>query len=242
MLSDLAIPSTAGKCAKAKLLILAALAAAAILALAGCGGTQPSATTPTTKAAAGTIPTTKAVSAPPTPSLPTWKAEPAGKFTLAANGAVITFTMPSSLTDPAVAPIEAYRVKTGGAPVTYIVADVDNRNGSVLVNMYRIMAFDKEGHEYLFSTVTDAIGSWEPIYGSDYKYKMPNGTPLDDTTGTALYAEGVNLQNANISDADVGARKTVVLAAQASSLPAEFTRVAVLPSGAGTEIEATPAP
>lgn len=207
-----------------------------VLALAGCSGTPQGASTPPAQPAA---PAAATQTSTPTP---TWKSLPAGKFALTSqSGAVIAFTLPTPATDPAVAPIEAYRVKTGAAPVTYIVADVDNRTGKKLVNMYRVLAFDKEGHEYAFSTVTDSINSWGPTFGSDYKYKMPNGTVLDDATGNALYNQGVELNNANNSGADIGARKTMVLASKSTGLPSEFTRVAVMPSGAFGEEEATSA-
>lgn len=208
---------------------LPVLAVAAILAMTGCGASQ-SASSASTPAAASATPT------------PTHTLLPGGKFTLKTkSGATVNFTLPAPPTDPAVAPIEAYRVKTGAAAATYIVADVDNRNGSELVNMYKVLAFDTEGNQYTFTPASNAVHSWEPVYGSDYKYKMPNGTVLDDATGDALSGQGVSLENANMGDTEVGARKTVVLASDSASLPSQFTKVVVMPSGGDTEEDASQA-
>jgi hypothetical protein len=210
-----------------------AAAAALIIGLAGCSGTPQ---------AAGVGTAGSASPAAPAPA-PTFKGEPAGKFALKTkSGAAVTFNLPTPATDPNVAPIEAYRVKTGAAPVTYLIADVDNRNGTQPVNMYRVMAFDKQGHEYDFSLVWNLVNSWEPVFGEDYKWKTRSGAVLDDATGQALSNEGNDLQNTNLNGADIGARKTLVLASKSTDLPSEFTRVAVMPSGAFGEEEATPAP
>lgn len=210
----------------------AALPVLALLALVGCSA-PPVQDGPT----AG--PTTASPSASPTPTATVLKA---GKFKLTtAAGATIAFTLPTPASDPAVAELEAYRVKTGGAPVSYLVADVDNRKGSVLVNMYMVSAFNEEGRQYTFSTVTDAINSWKPSYQADGTYLMPNGRVLDDATGTPLSRQATELNNANINDADIAERATLILASTDADLPTEFTRVAVQPSGGGQGEEAQPA-
>jgi hypothetical protein len=176
-------------------------------------------------------------SAAPTPTI-----LPAGKFKLTAiSGAEITFTLPTPATDPTVAKLEAFRKKAGGEPVAYVVADVDNRKGTEYVNMYQINAFDAEGIQYTFSTVTDAIDGWGPEYGSDYKYTLPNGKALDDATGDALQRESVALHNANLNGADIAERKTLILASPTADLPKEFTRVSVQPSSGGEGEDAQPA-
>lgn len=159
---------------------------------------------------------------------------PAGKFKLTTiSGAEIKFTLPTPATDPAVKDLEAYRAKTKGEPVTYLVADVDNRKGTDMVNMYQVNAFDKDGRQYTFSTVTEAIDLWEPSYQSDGTYLMPNGRKLSDAEGSPLSREGSLLNNAHLGDANVAERATLILASTDTDLPAEFTRVSVQPSGGG---------
>ena len=200
--------------------------AAAALALSSCAA--PAASTPApAPVTAEVTPTTL----------------PAGKFKLTTvSGADITFTLPTPATDPAVKAIEAYRVKTGGAPVSYLVAEVDNRKGTELVNMYQVNVFDAEGTEYTFGDVAQTISAWKLSYTSDYKYVTAAGKVLDDATGSALSSEGTELHNAHIGDADVAEKATLVLVSEATTLPSEFTRVSVQPSGGGEGEDATPAP
>lgn len=167
---------------------------------------------------------------------------PAGDFELTTqSGAEITFTLPTPPTDPAVAELEAFRDKAGGAPVTYLVAKVDNREGSEPVNMYMVAVFDEEGRQYTFSPVIDALNSWKPSLDSDYKYKLPDGTVLDDAAGDELSRSAADLNNENLGEVDPDERATVVLASTDVDLPREFTRVSVQPSGMGDGEEAKPA-
>jgi hypothetical protein len=140
-----------------------------------------------------------------------------------------------------VAKLEAFRKKAGGEPVSYLVADVDNRKGTAMVNMYQVSAFDAEGKEYTFSGVAQFVSGWSPDYSSDYKYTSVDGKVLDDATGSALSSESTTLHNANIGQADIAERATLVLASTDAPLPKEFTRVSVQPSGGGEGEDAQPA-
>lgn len=169
-------------------------------------------------------------------------AVPAGSYWLTtASGARITFTLPTPVTDPAVAAIEAYRAKVGAAPVSYLVADVDNRAGTAPVNLYSVNAFSEEGRQSTFTSVADALQSWAPTFSYDFGWSM-NGKSLDEEQGAALKREANNLYNADITDVDTEERTTVILASPDAELPTEFTRVAVQPSVTGGEEEAHPGP
>jgi hypothetical protein len=172
---------------------------------------------------------------------PTPTVLPVAKFELKTqSGAKIEFELPTPVTEPALAKLEAYRKKTGGKPVTYVVADVDNRNGTEVVNMYQINAFDREGREYTFSAVRQAIEVWKPTYRNDFEYKAPDGRVLDHATGSALNDEGSELYNANLNDAGVAGRAKIILASTDVDLPTEFTRVSVQPSKEGSGEDAIP--
>ncbi len=167
-------------------------------------------------------------------------ATPAGLYGLTtASGAHITFTLPAPATDPAVAAIEAYRVKVGAAPVSYLVADVDNRTGTAPVNLYMVSASSPEGRQATFTSVADALHSWAPTFSYDYKWSM-DGKRLDEAQGAGLKREADELYNADISDVDIAERTTVILASSDADLPAGFSRVAVQPSVTGSEEEAQP--
>lgn len=209
----------------------AGIVAATALALSACsapsagpdGTGQPEATTPATSAT------------------PTATTLPAGKFELSTRtGAKIKFTLPTPATDPALAKLEAYRKKVGGKPVLYVVADVDNRQGTEGAGIYQLDAFDKDGKKYTFSTVTNAIDLWQPTYGEDYVYRLPNGKALDEATGSSLNNEGIDLYNAHLGGVDKAERATLVLTSTEVALPQEFTRVSVRASGLEEAEEATP--
>ena len=203
--------------------------AAAALALSSCAAP-----------AASTSPAPVTTEATPTPTATTL---PAGKFKLTTlSGADITFTLPTPATHPAVKDLEALRVKAGGAPVSYLVAEVDNRKGSERVNMYQVDAFSEDGAQFQFSDAATLTSMWSPSYGADGTYTLPSGKVLDAATGSAMSAEATDLHNALIGDAEKGEKATIVLASSNATLPTEFTRVSVQPSGGGEGEDATPAP
>jgi len=191
-------------------------------------------------APAASTPAPAPATASPTPTATTL---PAGKFKLTTlSGAEITFTLPTPVTDPAVKDLEALRVKAGGKPVSYLVAEVDNRKGTERVNMYQVDAFSEDGAQFQFSDAATLTNLWSPSYGADGSYTMPSGKVLDAATGDALSREATEVHNAHINDADKGEKATIVLASSNAELPTEFTRVSVQPSGGGDGEDATPAP
>lgn len=219
--------------------ILKRLFAPFVLLLFAAGCTAP-----------GTAPTTTPATSPPadagtasTESTPAPTALPAAKFTLnTQTGAKITVEFPTPATDPALETLEAFRKKTGGKPVSYVVADVDNRAGTEPVKMYQINAFDKEGREYTFGTVSEVLDTWKPTYRNDFEYKLPDGRIVDNATGSALSKEASELHDANLNGADVAKQAKIVLASIDVDLPDEFSRVSVHPSGSGQGEDATPIP
>lgn len=209
----------------------AGLSILAVMALTACSSPAPMNDGPTGDA-----------SSPSASAAPTLQTMPAGDFELTTtSGAYIKFKLPTPPTDPAVADLEAFRVAAGGEPVTYLAADVDNRIGSELVNMYQVSAYDVEGKEYTFSAAWQMVDMWEPNYEADGSYTSPSGEVLDPALGEKLSRQGMDVHNAHLHGADPAERKTIVLVAPGVGLPDEFTRVAVQPSGMGPGEEAKPA-
>ncbi|WP_420178535.1 hypothetical protein [Paenarthrobacter sp. TA1.8] len=136
--------------------------------------------------------------------------------------------------------IEAFRVKAGAAPVSYVVADVDNRAGRGSINMFKVTAFDPEGKKYEFSRAYQFVSAWGPSYGSDFVYRLPDGTALDEAAGRSLNDQEVELHNSLLDDVAPAEHASIVLVSESPELPKEFTRVAVNPNGAGEQVEALP--
>lgn len=122
--------------------------------------------------------------------------------------------------------LEAYREKAGADPVGYISVDVDNRQGTALINMYEVAVFDASGQKYVYQTPDSSgmIDEWQDALGG-----------IDDT---ASYNEGVELSNEYMHGVDPHERSTMILVGP--PLPAEFSVVSVQPSGAGNAGDAVP--
>lgn len=167
---------------------------------------------------------------------------PSGPFELTtANGAEITFELPTPATNESLAEIEQFRTDAGGAAVSYLLIKVDNRNGTEPVTLETVSAFDAEGTKYEFTEVTSFVDEWSPYYSEDYEYVLPDGSKLPEEEGDALYNRGIDIYNANIGEIAVAESGTIVLASSQVELPGEFTRVAVFPDAFATEGEdATP--
>lgn len=216
----------------------APLAIIAAMALTGCVSNEPAgqnSETPTSGAQMNTEPTQEVA---PSNDFETPQLMEAGAFKLLAmSGAEISFELPTPTTDKRLADIEAYRNDAGADPVTYLIAEVDNRKGNELVNMYEVSAYDEEGNKYEFSTVSEHISEWGPTYTSDYDYVMPDGTKLSEAKGESLNSRGIDLHNEHLDGVDPAERGTIIMLSEDTDLPSEFTRVAVQPSGGMNEAE-----
>jgi len=212
------------------------------LSLSACGGAEPTpaASTPTPAAA---LPSSEVEDLPMDSDVDATQAMPAGEFQLfALSGADIKFTLPTPVTDKRLNDIEAYRKDTGAKPVTYLIADVDNRKGTEFVNMYNVSAYDADGMKYEFSTISEHISDWGPTFTGDYEYVMPDGKKLSEPKGQELSDRSVELHNKYLDGIDSAERGTIIMLSEDGELPREFTRVAVQPSGGMEEAqEAFPA-
>jgi len=159
------------------------------------------------------------------------------------DGAHITFDLPADPEDEALQEIEQYRQGVQAEPVTYIIADVDNREGADSVDMYQVAVFDEDGNKYEFSEVSNYISDISPKTdweGDDDTYLLPNGERLSLEEGSNLRHQSVDLHNEYLYGASAGERKTLIRVYEGDDLPDEFTRVSVMPSGAYDEVEAFP--
>lgn len=151
----------------------------------------------------------------------------AGTYSLStADGGKVRFQLPTPTTHQLVAPLESYRTATGGAPVTYLVADVDNRKGAQNIGMASVAVFDPDGKKIEFTPAWKAVGDWQS--------KLPSDAPA------GVYNRGVDLYNANLRAIEPAERRSIVLTAPVKALPASFARVTAMPSGYDSEQIALP--
>ena len=212
------------------------LVTAAALMLTSCSATAPVGNdAPSAQPAPAT---TAIVEVPATSKTDAAPGEAASYQLVTMGNATVSFFLPANVTDPRLSEIEAFRRDTKAPAVSYIIAEVDNRDGLEPVNMYNISAFDADGKKYEFSRVDEAINDWKPSYTSDYEYVMPDGSKLDAAAGDALNNRGVALNNAHINNAAVGERTTLVLCSTATDFPQKFAKVTAQPNGMGDPQEA----
>lgn len=155
-------------------------------------------------------------------------------FASTTTGALITMTMAAQTeSNEEIAWLEQYRQDAGGDPVTYILSDVDNRDGSELINMYNISLYDEDGTEYACESSEGYVEeNWEPIwlYGSTDKdeYTSADGEPMDYEKAEEL-SNRIN-EHETTTGVDPFERGSMVSICPAD-LPEQVTAVQVMPGG-----------
>lgn len=138
----------------------------------------------------------------------------------AVSGTELEFQLPADTSHEAVAEIDALRQELGIEPVTYITADIDNRQGDTLAALPQISVFDEAGTEYEFKSLPYSLPEWEPEYDDSDHYwdTYDRLKELEDQYDDAASPAGVG---------------STVLIYHGDDLPQDFTRVATYPNGAG---------
>ena len=169
---------------------------------------------------------------------------PAGEYKATAEaGGTIAMQIPADPADEQLAEIEAYREAVNAEPVTYLITDVDNRQGHESIGMRNVYIYDQDGTEYQFSGVSDYISDIEPETdwaSEDETYILVDGTEISRDQYFELSSTGTDLHNEHMYGASAAERKTMILVHEGDDLPNEFTRVAVQPGPFGEEVEAYP--
>ncbi|MBV7412333.1 hypothetical protein KRX56_06270 [Dermabacteraceae bacterium TAE3-ERU27] len=160
---------------------------------------------------------------------------------LSEDGAVVTLELPSTENFPEVSKLLSDMHAGEEGDYSYVLADVDNRQGTKYVNMFLVLVTDPEGHEYQYRTVQNSLEDLEalPKEVSDGKYALNDGTEISKEEyyrlsdamhkhATGPLSEGVNPH----------ARRKLLLVGP--KLPKKFTSVQVYPSGIFELVFATP--
>lgn len=180
--------------------------AAVALLLTGCASSPAAQSEPATE-------TTPTASAKPTPEVLT-----PGAFTFTnATGATGSLEVPGA-PDPE---IEGLRTLAGAEPTTYLTVSVDNRNGTVGVNMYGVSIFTPEGEELQYVNADEYIDSIRP-----------SDSPAE------VYNQFIEAGNRHMEMAKPKAAKDFVLVGP--EVPAEFTAITVYPTGMSDPVDAAP--
>jgi len=199
------------------LIILAALA----LTLVGCGSTEaekeptpePSNAEEAQQQHADQLETGNMEPEPQTAGHGTYRVH-------AVSGTELEFQLPADLDHEAVTELEALREELGIEPVTYITADIDNRQGDTLAALPQINVYDADGTEYEFKSLPYSLPEWEPEYDDSDHYW--------DT-----YDRLKELEDQYHDTAPPSGTGATILIYQGDDLPTQFTRVATYPNGAG---------
>src|SRR5690625_99377 len=138
----------------------------------------------------------------------------------AVSGTELEFELPADLDHEAVAEIDALREELDIEPVTYITADIDNRQGDTLAALPQISVFDEDGTEYEFQALPYSLPEWEPEYDDSDHYwdTYDRLKELEDQYDDAASPAGVGI---------------TIIIYQSDDLPTQFTRLATYPNGAG---------
>lgn len=151
------------------------------------------------------------------------------------SGAELEFDLPTAPDDEALQDILQYMDDVNAEPTTFIVVDVDNRQGQELVKLPQVSVFDTEGHEYEFTSVSQYITEIEPETNWDdgAQQTLNDGTPISNEEHFDLTARATELHNEYLHGIKVAGRGNQILVYEGDELPDEFTRVATWPLGLG---------
>ncbi|WP_122940940.1 hypothetical protein [Brachybacterium sp. EE-P12] len=155
-------------------------------------------------------------------------------FASTVTGAQITMTMDAQPdASEEIAWLEQYREDAGGEPVSYILSDVDNRDGSEPINMYNISVYDEEGLEWACGSPDEYLDEvWRPewlyISTDEDEYESADGEPmdydvakeLDDRASEHEYVHGVS-----------PFERATMVSICAAELPETAMAVEVMPQG-----------
>lgn len=137
---------------------------------------------------------------------------------------------------PAPVDIEAYRQAASIEPGSYAKADLDNREGTDNVGIYKVVFYDEDGKSYEFDDVMNHVSEWqaESNYDSENpQYTLPDGTAIPEAQYQALSDQWAQLQDThfNTTSASPHEKTTGYIASAETELPERITAIEVWPGG-----------
>ncbi|MCT1803086.1 MAG: hypothetical protein DI613_14085 [Kocuria rhizophila] len=174
---------------------------------------------------------------------PTPEVQTAGTYSFpGVGGGIATLKVPAVDEDHMdIFLLEALRQDMNAPEVTYILGDLDNRNGTEKLDPSTITLYGKDGTEYVFDTSSTYIGDhWQPTMNEDYSYSYPDGSPMSEATYDELNSLSVEIYNDNLNGASPGQRDRKIWVHEGTDVPDEFTKLTV--SDGAESINPLPAP
>lgn len=151
-----------------------------------------------------------------------------------ATGGTYSIIMDATTEDhEEVAWLEQYREDVGGEPVSYVVADIDNRDGTESLELSSIYVYDVDGNEYECESPEWYVDeNWRPVwlYGStdEDAYTTADGEPMDYDTAEELEKRAGEFEYASGASE---LQKSTDVALCPDLLPERATGVEVWPLG-----------
>lgn len=143
--------------------------------------------------------------------------------------------------DPRVKDIEKYLQDATGYHREYLVAEVDNRKGTEVANMYSVTIYDEDGASYEFRKAYDLIEDAKPVWNIDDTYTTAFGDKeLTEAEYRALSDRGSKLSEKQTWAIDPLEKNTFILAMEIDkgALPKEITGVSVMAHGGFDKVSA----
>lgn len=135
--------------------------------------------------------------------------------------------------------VEYLHKEAGGTlKMHYMNIKIDNREGSEYVNANTVVAFDKAGKKYEFTSLSQQISEWGPTMTEEYDYFLADGTEFSEAKYDELNSLSVDLHNKYLDGVDVSEVGTVVLAYGGKLPKYGFTRVEVQGVGGYDDVNA----
>ena len=158
-------------------------------------------------------------------------------------GGHATFDLPTPPDHEEVEPYEEYRQANNLDPITYIVVEVDNRDGAEMLKFPSITVFDEDGTAYEFEHLEWVVEDWWPDRSYDIdneEFWAPDGSTITSEEYWELDDQYDELTLDMVSSVQAAEKNSIILAYDGDDLPDEFTRVHTVTYGMGYDQDVFP--
>ena len=145
-----------------------------------------------------------------------------GTYSFSYRGAVGTVQVPTNIMDPRLERYGDYRRLAKARPITYLIAQVDNRSDDT-ITMYEVVVVTNDGRQIEATSISDYVDTWRDAFAGE-------------GGDAAKYNRGIELSNSSNFYLHPGAKGTAILGAKEPITTVK--RVFVYPAGAFDRVEA----
>lgn len=132
--------------------------------------------------------------------------------------------------------IEKYRTSTNAPETSYAKVNLDNRNNTDGVAVYKVVVFDEEGKSYEFDDAMNHISEWGPTTdweSEEYQSILPDGTVITEEQRSVLDDMLMSLQDTYLNATNASVHETTegYIAHAGIEIPEEIVAIEVWPGG-----------